>query len=252
MIKWIGECASGSPIFLNITMSSPAKISAKAFLHERVKNKIPFHGVDTYPVHIRLTVGTRSLSFKSWLFYHVKAEKYAGEGITVSDVLEAETQLLHWLLNRAEPGTSVEQLKEQYLFYSADLLSIADEKFWQFMVAFFTTEGLPAYVDFLNGQEGMHHSSFILANLERSLHPEVFKRLQEKAVSNAPPYIPLADFSRRYGNHRLPVLPLWHWQDPPLQEAFQQLVANSYPRYLLSKPVQLINTLVQGKAFQSF
>lgn len=252
MIKWIGEPATGSLILSNCTMNSPGKISAKAFLQERVKHKIPFHGVDTYPVHIRITAGTRSLSFKSWLFYHLKGEKYSAEKISVDDVLEAETQLLHWLLNRADPGTTVEQLKAQYLFYSADLLSIADDKFWQFMIAFFTTEGLPAYVDFLNGQEGMHPSSFILANLERSLHPDVFKRLQDKAVTNAPPYIPLAEFCRHAANRGLPVLPLWHWQNTQLQGAFQQLVAISYPRYLVSKPVQLINRLVQVETFPSF
>lgn len=233
-------------------MNSPGRISAKAFLHERVKNKIPFHGVDTYPVHIRLTVGARSLSFKSWLFYHLKGEKFSGERFTVQDVLDAEAQLLQWLLNHAEPGTTVEQMKEQYLLFSTDLLSLADQKFWQFMVAFFTAEGLPAYVDFLNGQEGLHHSSFILANLERSLHPDVFQRLQEKAVSNAPPYIPLAAFCRRYDPQGLPVLPMWRWQDEELQDAFRQLVASNYPRYLISKPVQLINKLIQAATYQSF
>lgn len=241
-----------SPIISSVNMHPTGKISAKAFLHERVKNKILFHGTESYPVHIRITVGARSLSFKSFLFYHLRSEKYTNAKFSVDDVLAAETECLTWLVQQESAAVTPEQLRERYLHFSTDLLAVADRKFWQFLVDFFSSEALPAYVDFLKSHADVYTSSMLLNNLERSLHPDVFKRLLDLAVTNAPPYIPLAGFFAAELSGLLPVLPLWRWESDKTQEAFQQYVASQYPSYLPSKPVQLINRMVESRGVQAF
>ena len=198
-------------------MTKTNKITYKVFFFERVKKKVRFFQSETYPLQIRLTAGTRTLYLKSNFFIQLQQHKYQLETvykaikISINDIIFTEEALLKYLLDKERDSVSLDIIRQEYSFFSRDILNELDERFKQFLVDFFHDEDLLAYSLFIKNAGDNHTCEFILENLQKSLQRAVFDRLLKTAVEKAPPYIPFIKFFRNCFNNPLPIFPVYQW-----------------------------------------
>jgi hypothetical protein len=238
------------------TVSKTNKISYKVFIFKRVKKKLRFFDTDTYPLLIRLTAGVRTLYVKSKFFMQVQQNKYQQEvfynktKICINDIIVWEENLMKYLLAKERDYVSLDTIRQEYSFFSRDILHELDERFKKFMVDFFYAENLPAYSLFIKNDGSNYTSEFILRNLERSLQAAVFDKLLKTAVQKAPPYIPFITFFRQTINNPLPLFPVYQWQEQPLKNDFTLFIETHFPEYKSNNPVAYINSFISEQHVQ--
>jgi hypothetical protein len=226
------------------------KITYKVFLFERVKKKVKFFDTETYPLQIRLTAGLRTLYLKSYFFTILQQNKYQQEAvfnatkISIEDIIYREEELIRYILNKQRKTTSLDAVRQEYGFLSYDLLHELDDNFKKFLVDFFYAENLPAYSVFIQNDGSNLTSEFILDNLGMSLQPAVFNKLLEAAIKKAPPYIPFIKFFRENVKARLPVFPVYQWQQENMLQAFTLFIDKKFPEYKIHHPADYINKLL--------
>lgn len=236
-----------------LTMTKTRKITFKIFLFERVKKKIKFFNTETYPLHIRLTSGVKTLNLKSYYFVAIRQNKYQQDAlfnnkkITIDDIIIQEQKIIRYLLKKQKKAASLELIRQEYGFYSYDILHELDERFKNFLIDFFNIEKLPAYSLFIQNEGGNLTSEFILKNLEMSLQHTIFDKLLRLALEKAPPYIPLIHFFREKLNQKLPVFPVYEWQKKLVVKKYITFIETRYPQYQLNNPIDYINRLLEDK-----
>ena len=231
-------------------MIKTKKITYKVFFFERVKKKVRFFESETYPLQIRLTAGTRTLYLKSNFFIQLQQHKYQLEvlhndiKISINDIIWREEELMNYLLNKKREDVSLDIIRQEYVFFSRDILNELDERFRQFLIDFFYDEDLLAYSLFIKNAGNNHTCEFILDNLQKSLQPLVFEKLLKTAVAKAPPYIPFIKFFRDISNNPLPVFPVYQWLQEPVLNKFELFIAHHFPEYQTANAVNYINAFI--------
>ncbi|MEP6748273.1 MAG: hypothetical protein ABJB86_11145 [Bacteroidota bacterium] len=234
-------------------MTKTHKITYKVFLFERVKKKIKFFNTETYPLQIRLTAGGRTLYLKSYFFSIMQQNKYQQESlcserkVSIDDVIYSEETLIEYILGNQKKKTSLDAIRQEYNFFSYDILHEMDENFKKFMVDFFYSESLPAYALFIENDGTNHTSEFILNNFGMSLQPAVYGKLIKAAVEQAPPYIPVIRFFREKIKTPLPVFPVYQWQQEAIIKDFTLFIDENFPEYKLHQPADYINRLLRQR-----
>jgi len=226
------------------------KITYKVFFFERLKKKVKFFETETYPLQIRLTAGARTLYLKSNFFNQLQQAKYQLEvvynetKISIDDIICCEEDIMKYITSKKRERVSLDDIRQEYSFFSQDILNGLDERFRNFLVDFFYEENLPAYSLLIKNAGDNHTSEFILTNLKNSLLPAVYNKLLQTAVEKAPPYIPFIKFFRQSMHNPLPVFPVYQWQQEPVLNEFNQFIEKHFPEYKNSNPVGYINNLL--------
>jgi len=226
------------------------KITYKVFFFERLKKKVKFFEMETYPLQIRLTAGTRTLYLKSNCFNQLQQVKYQLEvfynktKISIDDIICCEENIMKYIIDKKKEHVSLDDIRQEYSFFSHDILNELDERFKKFLIDFFYHEDLPAYSLLIKNAGNNHTSEFILINLKNSLQLAVYDKLLKTAVEKAPPYIPFIKFFRQSIHNPLPLFPVYQWQQEPVLNDFNQFIENQFPEYKNSDPAGYINGLL--------
>jgi hypothetical protein len=184
----------------------------------------------------------------------VQQHKYQQEAlhnelkISIDDIINYEDDLMKYLLHKERNEVSLDTIRQEYSFFSRDILHELDERFKLFLVDFFYSENLPAYSLFIKNDGGNHTSEFILQNLEKSLQTVVFDKLLKTAVEKAPPYIPVINFFRQAINKQFPLFPVYQWQQESVKGAFTNYIDKQFPEYKTYQPVDYISSLLDKMA----
>jgi len=226
------------------------KITYKVFFFERLKKKVKFFEMETYPLQIRLTAGARTLYLKSNCFNQLQQVKYQLEvfynktKISIDDIICCEENIMKYIIDKKKEHVSLDDIRQEYSFFSHDILNELDERFKKFLIDFFYHEDLPAYSLLIKNAGNNHTSEFILINLKNSLQLAVYDKLLKTAVEKAPPYIPFIKFFRQSIHNPLPLFPVYQWQQEPVLNDFNQFIENQFPEYKNSDPAGYINGLL--------
>lgn len=231
-------------------MTKANKITYKVFFFERLKKKVRFFETETYPLQIRLTAGARTVYLKSNFFNQLQQVKYQLEvvynktTISINDIICCEEDIMKYIIGKKREQVSLDDIRQEYSFFSQDILNELDERFRNFLVDFFYAENLPAYSLLIKNAGDNQTSEFILTNLKNSLQPAVYDKLLLTAVEKAPPYIPFIKFFRQSVHNALPLFPVYQWQQEPVLNQFNQFIEMHFPEYKSSNPVAYINSLL--------
>src|SRR5205814_572811 len=124
------------------------KITYKVFFFERLKKKVKFFETETYPLQIRLTAGARTLYLKSNFFNQLQQVKYQLElsynktTISIDDIICCEKDIMKYITDKKREHVSLDDIRQEYSFFSQDILNRLDERFKNFLVDFFYSENL--------------------------------------------------------------------------------------------------------------
>ena len=215
-------------------MEKTYHISYKTYPNDRLK-KVNFHGKKVYPLYIQVTFDRRTTFYKSNFFDLFSQPKYAirvaGEtvGPKLQVVIEKENDLIEFIIEKHKDDFSLDLFKQEYNYYSQDLLDLMEPGFQNYLYTFFHDEGMPALAEALKGGAPGRRMYDVVEDMRMALKPELYKRLVENSFYYAPPYLPLYGFSekRRTG---LPVsITFKEYERREIKEAFIDYMNATYP-----------------------
>jgi hypothetical protein len=210
------------------------QVTYKVYHNERIK-KVSFHGKLVYPLYIRLTFDRRSTEYKSNMFDLFMKPKY---GIRVSGqvyppsiekIIQREEKLIEFVIDRHPDDFSLEVFKQEYDYYSRDLLDEMEEGFLNYLRLFFDDEGMPYLGDvFALSYQAVTLYDVVL-DLKRALKPDLYQRLIEHSFLFAPPYYPLHQFLETPLKPNLKIFSIMDWVNIVTQERFREFMKKLYP-----------------------
>jgi len=210
------------------------KVSYRVYQHTRVKHKIPFFGEDVYPVYITVTYGHRALNFKSRLFEtmaHYSGNNPLIPAPSVENIMKQEAQLVSFIVESLNANFSADLFKRQYAFYTTNLLQELEEQVKEFLIAFFTREGMPSMAHLINSTSGDLSADIIISELEKSLSPALVQNLMNDQFFKQVPYRPLKRFYESVSINDMPVLTAFNFSRKPFNEALSFFLINEFPQY---------------------
>jgi hypothetical protein len=210
------------------------QVTYKVYPNERIK-KVSFHGKLMYPLYIRLTFDRRSTEYKSNMFDLFMKPKY---GIRVSGqvyppsiekIIQREEKLIEFVIDRHPDDFSLEVFKQEYDYYSRDLLDEMEPGFMHYLKTFFEDEGMPHLGDSLANIEQEVALYNVILDLKRALKPDLYQRMIEHSFLFAPPYYPLNHFLEIPLRPALNILTAMDWEAGGTQERFSDFMKRSFP-----------------------
>ena len=216
------------------------QVTYKVYPNERIK-KVSFHGKPMYPLYIRLTFDRRSTEYKSNLFDLFMKPKY---GIRVSGqvyppsiekVIKREEKLIEFVIDRHPDDFSLEVFKQEYDYYSRDLLDEMELGFMNYIQTFFEDEGMPNLGDVLANSRWEVSLYEVIRDLKMALKPDLYQHLIDHSFHYAPPYFPLHQFIETPLRPPLAVLTVMDWEIPATKKGFSDFMERNYPRQDLAE-----------------
>ena len=222
------------------------QVTYKVYPNERIK-KVSFHGKLVYPLYIRLTFDRRSTEYKSNMFDLFMKPKY---GIRVSGqvyppsiekIIQREEKLIEFVIDRHPDDFSLEVFKQEYDYYSRDLLDEMEPGFMNYIQTFFEDEGMPNLGDVLANSRWEVSLYEVIRDLKMALKPDLYQRLIDHSFHYAPPYFPLHQFIETPLRPPLTVLTVMDWENSTVQEAYRTFMIKNYPNQDLMKVLNQIS-----------
>ena len=210
------------------------QVTYKVYHNERLK-KVSFHGKPMYPLYIRLTYDRRTTEYRSNLFDLFIKPKY---GIRVSGqvypppiekAIQREEKLIEFIIDRHLEDFSLEMFKQEYDYYSQDLLDEMEQGFMNYLQTFFEDEGMPYLGNALRAGAPECSLYDIVSDMKWSFKPDLYGRLFEHSFYYAPPYLVLYQFAEQLVKRPLTSLILMEWEDAETKEKFIEFMKKYYP-----------------------
>lgn len=210
------------------------QVTYKVYPNERLK-KVSFHGKPMYPLYIRLTFDRRTTEYRSNLFDLFMKPKY---GIRVSGqvypppiekVIQREEKLIEFVIDRHPDDFSLEVFKQEYDYYSQDLLDGMEQGFMNYLQTFFEDEGMPYLGDALANSQREVALFDVVRDLKMALKPDLYQRLIDHSFDYALPYYPLHQFAERSVKRPLTCMILMDWEGASTEEGFTEFMKKNYP-----------------------
>lgn len=217
-------------------MDKQYKFTSSLFHNERLK-KVNFHGREMLPLYIRIVYNRESAFFKSYYFDLYQKPRYLLQSLAGSKapsleiIVEREKELIAFIKEKNTNEFSLELFKEQYKYYSRNILALMEEGFIDYLVTFFQDEGLPAISGMVNDTRSSYRVEILLEDLKSLTKPSIYTKLLENAVSYAPPYIPLNAFARSLKLNLISFFPVYLWDNPKKIKEFTDFLEQKFPQY---------------------
>jgi hypothetical protein len=214
-------------------MSKAYKVSYNIYYNDRLK-ETHFHGKITYPLYVRVTFDRQPIYFKSYYFDLFSKPRYVifmdgrMHGPKLTDIIEIETQLLEFVIDKNLPEFSLDIFKKDYAYYSKDLCDIMEEKFLEYLFIFFQDEGMADLATTIQQGAKLRIAYNVVRDMKRALNPTLYKKLIENSFYHAPPYLPLFGFMQQTKRWPMLSLSVMEWERTGTKDAFQTYVQQQY------------------------
>ncbi len=185
-------------------------VSYKTYFNDRIK-PVLFRGEEVYPLYVQVTYDRRTIFFKSYYFELFARPKYDFLGTTISRINELESRVIDHLIAEHSDRFGLDELSRQYKIESRDVLDSFDWSFKIWMGTFFAEEGFPGLSVLLRNAPDGVAAIQLWDDLKKNLSPDVFDRMEEMAVEDGQPYLPLATYIRDHFPEGPFCLPLYEW-----------------------------------------
>ena len=228
-----------------INLNKDYKITYKLYDNDRLK-KISFHNKLMYPLYVQVIYNRFNITFKSYYFDLFSKAKYAlkvaGKSTIpdIKEIIKKEQRVIDFVIEKNRSRFSLDIFKEEYVFYSRDLLDILEDDFLQYLFIFLNDAGLSSLADVVKrGSPGSKLFDLVL-DMKSALNRPLYNRLIENSFYLAPPYLPLSLFALQEQKNSLLSLSVLDWQDNKLQGQFIGFFKKHYPDMDVNRTLEKI------------
>jgi hypothetical protein len=214
-------------------MSKAYKVSYRVYYNDRLK-ETHFHGKMTHPLYVQVTFDRQPIYFKSYYFDLFSKPRYAifmdgkAHGPKLTDIIEKETELLEFVIDKNLSDFSLDIFKKDYAYYSKDLCDIMEEKFLEYLFIFFQDEGMADLATTVQQGAKLRIVYNVVRDMKKALNPTLYKKLIENSFYHAPPYLPLFGFMQQTKRWPMLSISVMEWEKPGTKEAFQAYVQQQF------------------------
>ena len=173
------------------------KVTYRVYQHTRVKHKIPFFNEEVYPVYTTVMYGKRALNFKSRVFDHLLHQpgyNLPARLANIESIMQQESMVTGFIVESLGDHFTAEEFKQQYAFYTTDLLQQLEHQVKQFLISFFNQEGIPSIAHLISHTSEHLAADIIMKDLEKSLSPLLLRKIRSDPFFKETPYLPLKRF----------------------------------------------------------
>jgi hypothetical protein len=199
-----------------------------------------------YPLYIQVTFDRIPITFKSYYYDLYAKPRYAvraGSKIhfpEIKAIIKKEETLLEYIIDRNLEDFSLTKFKEEYVYYSRDLLDIMEADFLNYVYIFLNDEGLPFLADTIKSGAADSKAFDLMKDMKRSMKKSIYKKLEENSFYYAPPYLPLYAFCDQVKNSAFVTLTVMEWEQPGTKEEFIKFFKKNYPEKDIEVTIQEI------------
>ena len=215
-------------------MTRTYKVTYKTYFNERLKT-VSFHGKVTHPLYVQVTFDRKSIFFKSYYFELFSKSRYllfaAGKkkSPSIENIIAMENELIDFVIEKTIDNFSLDRFRKMYLYYCRDLCHISEGGFRDYLLTFFSDQGMPALATMItDGSKGKILFD-IVQDLKLALKPDLYSKLIDNSFHYAPPYIPLYGFMFEQKKWPLLSLTVKEWTDLKTRMTFEQFIEQKYP-----------------------
>jgi len=225
-------------------------ISFKSYHNERVK-PVLFHGKEMHPLYLQVTFDRQSIYFKSYFFDLLSAPRYSLRHITgnrnpvINEVKEKEEKLVNYIIEKNAGNFSLELFRQQYNYYSRDIISELEKGFFEYLETFFADEGYSLLPVILHNSSKHISCGVLLEDFKSSFKPALYSKMMENAVYYAPPFIPVAGFAAQYLKDRLITFSVYEWEEPTIKVLFDNFLKKNHPSYNPATIARYVQQLIR-------
>jgi len=123
----------------------------------------------------------------------------------------------------------LEVFKQEYDYYSQDLLDGMEQGFMNYLQTYFDDEGMPYLGDALANSQREVALFDVTQDLKMALKPELYQPLINHSFAYTLPYYPLHQFAEQLAKRPLTSLILMDWEKAPTKEEFTEFMKKFYP-----------------------
>lgn len=149
-------------------------------------------------------------------------------GPKLTDIIEIETQLLEFVIDKNLSEFSMDIFKKDYAYYCKDLCDIMEEKFFECLFIFFQDEGMADLATTIQQGAKLRIVYNVVRDMNKALNPALYKKLIENSFYHAPPYMPLFGFMQQTKKWPMLCLSVMEWERTGTKDAFQTYVQQYY------------------------
>ncbi len=185
-----------------------------------------FQGRSTYPLYVQVTYDRKNQIFKSYYFDLFVQTKYDYLGTTIAQIDELESRAISYVTARFSDEFDLTRFPSWYKMFTKDVLDALDTPFKEWLITYFQKEKVNGYVTLLRQGIGEVCALELLDEYKMTLAPDLYERLVTTAVKEAPPYIPLAAYTRHLHPKGPFCLPLHEWIQEDKQYELDDFMRN--------------------------
>lgn len=230
-------------------MEKESTISYKVYSNERLK-PVSFHGIETYPLYIQVIYDRKPIYFKSYFFDLLSKEIYSLDYVTgkkppsQKEIIAKEEAVLAFLIRQQNKSFSLDSFRNNYYYYSKDLLSQVDAGFKDYLITFFEDQGLQGLRSLIQAGRETIMSAGLIDGFKSALKPQLFKILLENAPYYGPPYLPLQDFIQQKSKDIFPTFSVYQWKE--YQSEFEFFLKKEYTDYSFKEVGSYIKKIIKN------
>jgi hypothetical protein len=223
------------------------KISYKTYLNDRLK-PVDFHGQLTHPLYVQVTFERKTIFFKSYYFELFSKPRYSMQltdgsikGPALKQIIEKETEVIHFVIDKLKDGFSLEAFKKLYAHFSKDLCDVTEFSFITYLYLFFDDKKMPYMADLIKWGMLYVVTYDLLMDFKKMLKKSLYHELIEQAFQKAPPYIQLYSFMMHTKKWPMLCLTAMEWDNMETVRAFKEYVEEHYPDMKSPELVRQVN-----------
>jgi hypothetical protein len=223
-------------------------VSYKTYFNERVK-PVRFRRRETFPLYVQITYDRKTTSLKSYYFDIFSQPKYDYTGMTIDQMDALENRVIDFVTAKYSDRFTLADFPTWYKVFNKDVLDSLETPFKEWLIGYFETEKVAGYATLL--RQGMQEvcALELLDEFKSALAPELYERLLSRAITEAPPYIPLSSYVRDRQPKGPFCLPLHDWIQHERQVDAEDYIYNEYHDYQMAKIFKTIRLLLHPQGF---
>ena len=227
------------------------KVAYKTYYNERLKKSF-FHHKLMFPLYDQVTFDRIPITFKSYYYDLYGKPKYAiraGSDIYIPEIkaiIKKEKNLLEFIIDKNLEDFSLTKFKEEYVYYSRDLLDIMEADFLNYVYIFLNDEGMPFLADTIRLGAIDSNAFQLMKDMKISMKESLYKKLEENSFYYAPPYLPLYAFCEKIKDSILGTLTVKEWEQPGTKEKFIKFFKKNYPEKEIEETMQEIQKWINS------